>query len=296
MKEQEPITIVVVCDDHYLILLAALIKSIEVNHKSDKKINLYIVEDGVKPNNKNKLIASVNPNLTKVNWISLAEAVPPGIKLPLDRSSYPLNIYMRLFIAYFIPQTIEKVLYLDVDMLVLEDISQVYNHNIADKVIGAVTDHRIKTFDNSWGGILNYKELGLAADTPYFNTGLLLINTKLWREQNITQNIIDCIYNNKKFANYPDQYGLNVVLANQWYKIDLRWNYFSTEDDLEPYLVHFVSRKPIYKSYNSKPKYQTLFFEYLNKTVWKGFKPVGESVRYVKKIENVMVKIGKMIY
>ena len=287
----QALTVVVATDNHYIILLAALIKSIEANLATDKNIDIYIIEDNVSQANKIKLQQSVNTNITTLIWKDMAGVIPDGIKLPLDRSSYPLNIYMRLFIPYFIPQEIETVLYLDVDMIVQKDITTLFENDLSNYVVAAVLDPRIITFDNSWGGVLNYRELGLPGTTRYFNTGLLLMNTKKWREQNVTEKIITCIDTHKKFANYPDQYGLNVVLANQWLELDPLWNHFSTIDATEiPFLIHFVERKPIYKAYNFNADFKKIFYSYLNQTPWKNFKPIGESSRYIKKIKNILNK------
>ena len=267
------LNIVVASDNHYIILLAALIKSIEANLSKGHTITVYIIEDNVSDENKVKLQKSINTNITSLIWKEMNSVIPEGMKLPLDRSSYPLNIYMRLFIPYFIPEEIERVLYLDVDMIVLKDIATLFENDLEKYVIAAVLDPRIITFDNSWGGVLNYNELGLAPDTRYFNTGLLIMNTKKWREQSVTEKIIECIDNNKKFANYPDQYGLNVVLANQWLELSPLWNHFSTLPANEtPYLIHFVERKPIYKAYNYSEEFKKIFYSYLKQTEWKNFK------------------------
>lgn len=290
----KPLTIVVATDNHYVILLAALLKSIEDNIREGQRINVYIIEDAVSAKSKKKLERSVNAGITTLNWLAMDIVIPKGMELPFDRSSYPLNIYMRLFIPYFIPEEIEYVLYLDVDMIVLGDVTTIFENDLQDKVIAAVLDPRIITFDNSWGGVLNYKALGLPGTTRYFNTGLLLMNTKKWREQNVTKKIIECIDDNKKFANYPDQYGLNVVLAGQWLELDPLWNHFSTiEANETPFLIHFVERKPIYQSYNYSETFKKIFYNYLNQTEWKNFKPIGESARYFKKIKNIIDKFFK---
>ncbi len=295
MATPKPLTVVVACDNHYLILLAALIKSIEANISSGQPINVYVIEDKLTAANKQKLQRSVNKNITTLHWQKMEEVIPAGMQLPLDRSSYPLNIYMRLFIPYFIPKEIEKVLYLDVDMIVQADITTIFENDLGDNVVAAVLDPRIITFDNSWGGVLNYGELGLSGKTRYFNTGLLLMQTKNWREQDVTTKIITCIDNNKKFANYPDQYGLNVVLANKWLELNPLWNHFSTIDTVEkPFLIHFVERKPIYQSYNYNPDFKKTFYFYLDQTEWKNFKPIGESSRYIKKFKNIWSKVKKM--
>jgi len=296
MATNAPLTIVVASDNHYLILLAALIKSIEDTIRPNQPIDIYIIEDGTTLANREKLQRSINPFITTLHWQKMEEVIPEGMNLPLDRSSYPLNIYMRLFIPYFIPKEIETVLYLDVDMIVQKDVTTLFENNLSDYVVAAVLDPRIITFDNSWGGVLNYNELGLPGNTSYFNTGLLLMNLVKWRALGVTEKIIRCIDEHKKFANYPDQYGLNVVLANQWLPLDTKWNHFSTiEPNEPPFLIHFVERKPIYQSYNYNQKFKEIFYNYLNQTEWKNFKPIGESSRYIKKLKNVGDKVLQML-
>jgi len=290
MRSPAPIVIVATCDDLYVILLAALIKSIEEHIRPGQPVTIFIIEDKITSANKQKLQLSVNNSITTLIWKKMDGAIQPGIKLPLDRSTFPLNIYMRLFVSYFIPAGIEKILYLDVDMIVQKDITILFENDLGNYMIGAVADPRVTTFNNAWGGILNYSELGFQGSTKYFNTGLLLINTRMWRDQNIAEKVIDCIKKNKKYANYPDQYGLNVVLANQWLALDPLWNQFSTMAHDAPYLIHFVQRKPIYKSYHNVEVYKQLFYSYLDKTEWRNFKPIGRIKQYVKKSINILAK------
>ncbi|WP_420477522.1 hypothetical protein, partial [Noviherbaspirillum sp. ST9] len=74
----DKITIVSVCDDHYSILLAVLIKSIEINHKTSEAIDYYIVSDNISAKNKRRIRESVANNMVKLHWIEMAEAVPAG--------------------------------------------------------------------------------------------------------------------------------------------------------------------------------------------------------------------------
>ncbi|WP_205499825.1 glycosyltransferase family 8 protein [Rufibacter psychrotolerans] len=296
MEGSGPISIVVVSDDHYIVLLAALIKSIEMNHKTGERLDFYVVEDRVMDKTKKKLESSINPEVSALHWISMKNAIPAGVELPLDRSSWPLNIYMRFFISHFIPSHIERVIYLDVDMIVQADISQLWTMDMQDKIIAAVMDQRIKTIDCSWGGVVNYKELNLDGEAKYFNTGLLLIDVKKWKEADLTRKILDCIKVNESYANFPDQYGLNVVLADKWLELDVLWNYFATGDHEEPCIIHFMSTKPIYKSYNYNTYYQSLFFDYLSLTPWNGQSQISSSRIYLAKARNKFRKILKKVF
>jgi lipopolysaccharide biosynthesis glycosyltransferase len=290
----KPLTIVVATDSHYTILLAALIKSIEDTVQLGQKIDVYVIDDHIKKSAKNKLRQSTDSAVTTLYFKELEEIIPKGINLPLDKSSYPLTIYLRLFIPSFIPKEVEKILYLDVDMIVRKDLSTLFATDLGDNIVAAVQDPRLLTFDNSWGGVKNYEELGIPGKTHYFNSGLLLMDAQKWRDEQIAEKTVECINNNQKYVNYPDQYGLNVVLANRWFELDTRWNHFACFELEEPFLIHFIGRKPIYQTYNNVPAYLTIFNDYLSCTAWRGFKPIGESQRYIKKIANILEKIKKM--
>ncbi len=284
MGSSTTISIVSVCDNHYVSLLAALIKSIEINHKSTEHIDYYIIEDNIRKENRKKLEQSIDSNKTTIIWQKINEIIPKNIRLPLDNSSFPLNIYARLFIPYFTPAHLTKVLYLDVDMIVLTDISELWSLDLGTKTVGAVID-RPQTISN-WGGIANYKELGLPGNSKYFNSGLLLINPLKWIEEDIATKTIDVVNNNVEYANYPDQYGLNVIFSGEWMEINPLWNCHSTSAEQKPYLIHFSGRKPIYRTYANNPHYKNIFDGYLSLTEWKGQKRVGEVRRIAKKIYN----------
>ena len=294
MKTIPPIVIVVACDNHYMPLLAGLIKSIEVNHKTEEHIHFFILDDGIYKRNKSKLSRSVSSDVFTIHWIPKENVIPSGMNIPYDNSSYPLIIHMRMFIPYFIPEEFEKVIYMDVDMIVNDDISVLWKTDLKEYTIAAIIDVRIKRFGNSHA-VENYKQLGFDADTRYFNTGLILMNTRKWRENDLTPKVFQCIEENRKFANYPDQYGLNVVFANQWLEIDTKWSWSAEEWNPDASLIHFIWRKPIYKTYMFDKRYQQMFFKYLNLTQWQGFVPISEFKRLIKKVMNKLLKLPLLL-
>lgn len=288
-KKDDIITLVTVCDNHFAVLLAALIKSIEVNHTSGERLELYIVQDGISTENRSKIEAPVNREMITIHWLSIKQAIPEKSSLPLDHSSFPRNVYVRLFIPCFIPRGITKVLYLDADMIVKKDISGLWNTDLQQYTLAAVAD-RSEKVSSSWGGITNYRELGLDPETRYLNSGLLLLDPVKWREQNITAKIIDCVNANRRYTNFPDQYGLNVVFAGQWLELDRRWNTYSIRNEPDPYIIHFIGIKPIYDSYDASEEYRKEFFYYLGLTEWRDFKIKSRYLRLFKKLINKLKK------
>ncbi|QDK82679.1 glycosyltransferase family 8 protein [Spirosoma sp. KCTC 42546] len=289
MPSNQKFALVTICDNRFALLLASLLKSIEVNLASPTQFDLYLVNDGIRPLTRNKLLRAINPDVFHIHWLTIDETLPPGVTLPMDRSTFPRNVFVRLFIPYFIPQELTKVVYLDVDMIAHQDITALWAIDLGDKLLGAVQD-RAEVAGSSWGGYSNYQDLGLAPDTKIFNSGLLLINPIAWRQQNITERVIRCIEENVKYAVFPDQYGLNVVLANQWLELDRRWNCYAQYDEVNPYIIHFTGVKPIYTSYQYNKAYQEEFYQYLRMTPWQHYNPIGGWRRFLLKLTYKLSK------
>jgi len=289
MPASETITLTVVCNNHFAVLLAALLKSLDLTHKSGELITLYIVDDGLTASNQAKLARCVDPARIELIWLKMKDAIPKEMVIPMDKSSFPISAYIRLFAPYYVDQKVTKIIYLDADMILLEDISRLWQVDLQGHVIGAAID-RAEKVSNPWGGVKNYQELGLNPEARYFNSGLLVIDAPKWREQNLTNTILNCVSTNHAYADFPDQYGLNVVLAEKWFELDPMWNCMPMATAEKPFLIHFIGRKPIFKKYEFNQKYKQLFFDYLNQTEWRGYKPQMESSRMLRKAYNLLSK------
>ena len=72
--------------------------------------------------------------------------------------------------------------------------------------------------------VFNYRELGIPAEARYFNSGVLVLNMKVWREQNLGGQVIEYLQHFQPNVVFHDQGGLNAVLHDSWFALDLRWN------------------------------------------------------------------------
>lgn len=289
MENANSITLVMVCDNHLAIMLSVLLKSLEKTYDDNKHVDIYIVSDGLYRKNIDKINRTITSDKFKIHWKTMKEAVPSHIQLPKDRSTLPICAYVRICAPHFLPQHLDKAIYLDVDMVLRRSINDLWNVDIGNYVIGAVVDRADKV-STPWGGIPNYKELGIPEDSNYFNSGLLVMNLKAWREKNATQLVIDAIRDNYEYVTFSDQYGLNVVFANSWYELDPNWNRYPQNDHKEPFLIHFTGMKPIFSSYDFNEEYKKIFFDILQETPWKGYSPKSNYFRLAKKAYNVLVK------
>ncbi|MFD2162922.1 glycosyltransferase family 8 protein [Paradesertivirga mongoliensis] len=295
MGNQDIITLVVASDNQYAILLGALLKSIEENHKTGEKIDVYVLDDKISASNKSRISSTVNPERITLNWKTISSVIPPHLTIPVDNTAFPFTAYYRIFASHAIPADRERVIYLDVDMIVLADISKLWKTDIGDCLFAAVQDWQL-TVSCSWGGIPNYKELGIPADTKYFNSGLLIMNAKKWRDEDITTKVIKFMHENVKFINYADQYGLNGALYDRWFQLDSNWNCFAQFENEAPYIIHFLDVKPIFKSYRSRPEFKEEFYKYLRLTPWKDHKPVTNYNRLFKKIYTKVKKKSLQLF
>jgi lipopolysaccharide biosynthesis glycosyltransferase len=292
MDAQNRITLAAASDNNYAILLSALLKSVEINHVSGEPIDFYIIDDGISARNKKRIESQINPAVMQLHWRKTEEIVPDNIKIPLDSSTFPTTTYMRVFAPLIVPDSVHRLIYLDVDMIVRKDISQLWNTPLQGKTIGAVID-LAEVVSCSWSGISNYKELGLDPDTKYFNAGLMVVDVTRWKERDVINRFMTCMHENVKKVKMADQYGLNVVLVNDWQELDRPWNTFSVLDKEDPFVIHYLDIKPIFKSYSGNKRYQTEFYTYLRQTPWKRHRPIGNYRRISWKVKNKLTKAVK---
>lgn len=121
----------------------------------------------------------------------------------------------KLFIAKYL-QNINKVLYLDADTLIQEDLANVYQTNIKEKYIAAVKDGLMYQYPE------HVSELNLKNKDFYFNSGVMLLNLEKIRQDNIMQKAI--IYYNTHSEIFGDQDVLNVVFSNKVQPLSYRYN------------------------------------------------------------------------
>jgi lipopolysaccharide biosynthesis glycosyltransferase len=126
--------------------------------------------------------------------------------------------YARLQLPAILPASISKIIYLDADIVVLDDLSKLWMENVDDFALAAVSDSldaQIKA------GNLDVE--GVPCVKHYFNAGVLLLNLDYWRRECISQRAFAYLDENPA-SPFADQDSLNVVCDGVWRRIDGRWN------------------------------------------------------------------------
>jgi lipopolysaccharide biosynthesis glycosyltransferase len=322
--QDDPIVIVCAADDNYAMPLAVMARSVLENLKDGCDLLLFVIDGGIKNYNKQKILKSLFFANCVVKFVPKPDPLSfkrveevnkycdiEGITMHKDTIS--IATYYRLFLPELIPVQIEKVIYLDCDLVVEEDILNLWKADLEDNYLLAAEDFWIHSV-SAHNGLLNYKKLGIDQESKYFNAGVLVINLKKWRSDEITAKAIEYLIQNKEYIRFHDQDVLNGLLAGQWGQLDPRWNltpgiydYYSEEESLfpkdiydnlirHPYIIHFASGTKPWNSCNVY--YKEHFFKYLDKTEWKGWrftfwKELQLNLAY--KFQKLKTLIGKSL-
>lgn len=143
----------------------------------------------------------------------------------LDTITAPINatrvIYSRLFLARFVPTSVQKALYLDIDMLALSDVREVFSSNMQDSII-AVTRDVVSSQPPLSARDTTGAPYHFSPKHIYFNSGMMLINLPKWRQELIEQRCVDFL--NTYHALCFDQDALNAIVGKSAYYLDICWN------------------------------------------------------------------------
>ena len=112
-------------------------------------------------------------------------APPADLLLPLmPEAHYTIDTYTRLWLGEFFPQTVDRVLYLDADIVVVGSIAPLWNVDLGGALMGAV---------DIPGSDRGVTRLGMRAEDGYFNAGVLVIDLKQWRATRAEETVLDYI-------------------------------------------------------------------------------------------------------
>lgn len=170
--------------------------------------------------------------------------------------------YLRLFIHELLPQTINKVLYLDCDIIVINSIKDLWNKDLQNSSLAAKDDYGQAQESGA-------KRMEIQDGYKYFNSGVLLLNLQKLRENRFTEKVKVFVSENKHKIKMHDQDILNGLLYKDRIALEEKWNMMCNTDNVVDYsIIHFAGIKPwhIECRHPLKVKYK----EYLNQTKWIG--------------------------
>ncbi len=201
-------------DNNYVQYMATSIISILKNANSDDELNFYILSNNIKQEYKDKILELKKIKRCKITFLDVDEQEFKNC--PTFNNHITITMYYRYKIANLLP-LINKIIYLDCDVIVKQSLKELFSINLNNNIIGAVEDIGYTSLQKN--GSKHYIFKGF-----YINSGILLIDLKKWRENNIEQNLFEFTQNNIDKISIGDQDVINGVLKDRIYPIDYKWN------------------------------------------------------------------------
>lgn len=268
--------ILVTIDKNYLLPLKTMLCSLFLNHENTQ-FHIYLVHtniDSGELNDLNSFCLRYNATLSCINGESLF------LDAPLVKH-YSSAMYYRLLAYKLLPDNIDKVLYLDPDILVINPLIGLYEIDLEDNLYAAASH----ISESKVLGYANQMRLNLPSEqnSDYFNSGVMLMNLYLQRNKIDEQEIYNYVQNNKAVLLLPDQDVLNALYGKHILKIsDLIYNYdvryynvnvllSNGQKDINwimehTCILHFCGkRKPWHKNYSGRFKVLYCHYQHLAK-------------------------------
>lgn len=222
------ISIVISSSDEYSIYIPVLLNALKINSNQEYKYNIYVLDSGISKSSQMVISDYVNSlNNFFIKYIDVNYYVEKYKDLWYICAHFSVATYIRFFIPELIPD-LNKVLYLDLDLYVKGDVSELFNIDIGENTVGAAVDacyERETYYDKN--NLVDYNKniVCYPIDYKVFNAGVLLVNLKKWRELNITEKFISRL-REIKTPRVLDQCILNSVFCNGLvYDLPAQWNY-----------------------------------------------------------------------
>ena len=201
------------------------------------------------------------------------------IKRILQKSPfYNVGAMYRLFVSQLLPPELEKIIYLDSDIIINLDLSELWKIEIGDKVLAAVPEIFNR---NNLQEDLDFPlcQDGVVKNDCYFNSGVLPMNLTLFRkEKNILSNWLTVIEKNPQYGKFADQDSLNYYFSTRTLKLPLKFNRFVVYEREEQELIldkkiyHFAGG---HLNLNLNDPFNRLWMDYFMKTPWFDAETIG---------------------
>lgn len=207
--------VVYCCNEKYTEIFATSLVSLFENNKNEAHLLVYLIENGLSECSKARIRELAQKYNREVSFISQSQnhlLIDQNISLP---KAYSLDTFSRLLIASYLPESVNRVIYIDCDTLVLGSLRQLWESDLEGNMVAMVNDCENPSYR---------KSLGLTGTGIYYNAGVFLADLDIWRSENIENKFIEYIVDNNGYIPVVDQGVLNAVLDGRIQMLPLMYN------------------------------------------------------------------------
>ena len=314
---RNPIQIVCATDDNYAPYCGVMLTSVFENNK-DREVSAYILVDKSLQEKQQRRFKKLSEKYgVEITFVLVDKSFFEQFPLKGDSINikhWSIVTYYRLYVEDLLPKDVNKVLYLDCDIIVDRSLGELFDMDWDGYSVGAIPD-----MCTEWQEY--YDRLGYDRSYGYFNAGVLFMNLDYWRTHSIGQKCIDFLSSNYDRIFNNDQDVLNVITRDSKRTLPVSYNYqmqlcmpyfFNTfnenmkKDVLEtksPNIIHYAAElKPWMTKYYFHP-FNKEWHKYKKLSPWKHINDKlpekrsfnGFIKRYILWPIGIMVKRPEMV-
>lgn len=305
-----PLYICLATDENYAQLATVAITSVFEKNRYATEIEIYILDGGIKEKTKNIMRSLTKKYQRKIFFVDVTNKLKKLKEMNVNSQgkfgSYAA--YSRFFITEYLPDYVDKILYIDCDTCVVNSLNELFSIDMKEYALAGILDI-LPQFHKKY---INFSE-----QDNYYNSGVLLFNCEIWKKENYTNKIIEHIKNIKSNYSFHDQDLINIICKNKiltlspkymvfypeykWGEKNIRWlngfnhEYYSNEELInalkEPIIIHYVD------SIVGRPWYEDNINDYSR--YWEEMKaksPYDDSFTKIVKPSSIRHKILRGIY
>lgn len=228
--------IVYASNDNYARHLAVSLYSLLDHNQNSETITVYILSMGLSVENQNHLRLVADTFSRRLVFIELGD-LKERFAHQVDTGGFDLSIMARLFVGEVLPEPVMRVLYLDCDTVVLRSLEGLWETELHDFLAGAVMEPTIYPEIK--------KQIGLGENDPYFNSGVLLIDMKKWREERAQEKLLGFYQSMGGNLFAGDQDTINGALKGRIRPLSPAYNFFTNYRYF--HYSHLVRLSPLYE-------------------------------------------------
>lgn len=237
---------------------------LSIMENNSVKIQFYVLSNDLTEENKKRtreLVQSYNNN---IEYINVNHEGIDDLKLNIDYIS--IETYFRYLIPIVKPN-LNKCLYLDADLIVNGDITELYEEDLEGFYCAGAKDIHVEH--------INHKaSIGLTKEDLYINAGVLLLNLEKLRENNMTRLFLENTKKYEKIIKFQDQDIINITLKGKLKEINSIYNYTTSNLEYE----NSKKREAVIIHYTGKDKPWNAFYKCRLAYIW-GY--------YYKKVQEI---------
>ena len=238
-----PIHIALTFDDNFWAPAYATMRSVCLFTRRREDLVFHLCHRTLTPEHRADLEAITAEFPVTLRWHDLdASPLFQDVAARMPENKRLSNIvYARLMIDKLLGPDVQRVLYLDCDMLVRDGIEKLFDTDMGGKPIAAVRD-TMGAFITGGRDLKANRDIFDPADA-YFNAGMVLIDVAQWREADIIGRLEQALTDGVMARIYYDQDFLNLVFANNWQQLPWRWNTIDARhahEGLDPAILHYT--------------------------------------------------------